>query len=205
MDCNCPESSTLMEIVAENCGVDLKQIQRLGFQRGGDAFDSAGTPTPFDILLLSAWQAKMTATDDTKIVVTPIIGGDPVIQAGEAITNGGGDNSTLNGVEEISGVNPSPFSCLFKSLSSTVEKQLKALICEKNLVVYLFLQGGRIAIVKISTTKKQGFPIQSLFVSDRNNAGYGTKDTVSMRFSFAEGWSSDLEIVKPSFNPLTDL
>jgi hypothetical protein len=138
-------------------------------------------------------------------VVTPIIGGDPIIQAGEAITNGGGDNSTLNGVEEISGVNPSPFSCVFKSLSSTVEKQLKALICEKNLVVYLFLQGGRIAIVKISSTKKQGFPIQSLFVSDRNNAGYGTKDTVSMRFSFSEGWSSDLEIVKPSFNPLTDL
>jgi len=204
MDCNCPEASTLMEIVAENCGVYLKQIQRLGFQRGGDLFDTAGTPVS-DILTLSAWQAKMNATDNTKIVVTPIIGGDPVIQAGEAITTGGGDNSTLNGVEEIEGVNPSAFSCMFKSLSATVESQLKALICEKNLVVYLFLQGGRIAVVKISTAQKTGFSIQSVFVSDRNNSGYGTKDTVSMRFSLAEGWSNNLEIVKPSFNPLTDL
>jgi hypothetical protein len=204
MDCNCPESSTLLEIVAENCGVDLKQIQRVGFQRGGDVFDTAGIPVS-DILTLSAWQAKKTATDDTKIVFTPIIGGDPVIQAGEAITNGGGDNSTLNGVEEIDGVNPSSFSCMFKSLSATVESQLKALICEKNLVVYLILQGGRIAVVKVSTAQKKGFPIQSVFVSDRNNSGFGTKDTVSMRFSLAEGWSSNLEIIKPNFNPLTDL
>lgn len=204
MDCNCPESSTLLEIVAENCGVDLKQIQRVGFQRVGDVFDTAGTPAS-DILTLSAWQAKKTATDGTKIVFTPIIGGDPVIQAGEAITSGGGDNSTLNGVEEIEGVNPSSFSCVFKSLSATVESQLKALICEKNLVVYLILQGGRIAVVKVSTTQKKGFPIQSVFVSDRSNAGYGTKDTVSMRFSLSEGWSNNLEIIKPNFNPLTDL
>jgi hypothetical protein len=33
-----------------------------------------------------------------------MIGGDAVIQAGEAITTGGGD-STLNGVEEVEGVN----------------------------------------------------------------------------------------------------
>jgi hypothetical protein len=34
-----------------------------------------------------------------------MIGGDAVIQAGEAITTRGGDNSTLNGVEEVEGVN----------------------------------------------------------------------------------------------------
>jgi hypothetical protein len=204
MDCNCPAPSALTEIIAEFCGVDLKQIQRLGFQRGGDLFDSAGT-VPSDILLLSSWQAKMTATDDTKIVLTPMIGGDAVIQAGEAITTGGGDNSTLNGVEEVEGVNPSSFTCMFKSLSSTVEKQLKALNCERNLVVYLFLQGGRIAVVKITETQKKGFDIQSVFVSDRNNAGFGTKDNVSMRFSLSEGWSDNLEIVKPSFNPFTDI
>lgn len=204
MDCNCPAPSALTEIVAENCGVDLKQIQRLGFQRVGDLFDAGATPAT-DILNLSVWQAKMTATDNTKIVVTPIIGGDPVIEAGEAITNGGGDNSTMNGVEEIEGVNPSSFSCVFKSLPSTTEKAMKKLMCEKNLVVYLFLQGGRIAVVKVSTDQKKGFPIQSVFVSDRSNAGYGSKDMVNMSFQLSEGWSDDLEIIKPNFNPLTEL
>lgn len=205
MDCNCPAPTSLTEIIAEVCGVDLKQIQRLAFQRVGDSFDTGAT-TPTDILSLSAWQSKMTATDDTKIVVTPIIGADPTIEAGEPITTGGGDNSTLNGVEEVEGVNPSSFSCMFKSLSSKVEKALKALICERNLVVYLFLQGGRMAVVQITVDAKyEGFPIQSIFVSDRNNAGFGTRDTVSLSFELSAGWSDDLVILKPNFNPITDL
>lgn len=205
MDCNCPELATLVEIVAENCGVDLKQIQRLGFQRAGDMFNGANLIEPTNILELSVWQAKLAAIDATKIVLTPMISGDAVIEAGEAITNGGGDNSTLNGAEEIQGTNPSAFSCVFRSLSSTVEKQLKALICEKNLVVYLFLQGGRIAVVKFATNVYKGFPIQSVFVSDRSNAGYGSLDTVSMRFSLPGSYSDDLVIVKPNFNPFTDI
>lgn len=204
MDCNCPPSSSLTEIVAEACGVDLSQIQRLAFQRTGYVFD-AGATTPNDILELSSWQAFLTATDDSKIVITPLIGGDPTIEAGEAITTGGGDNSTLNGVEEVEGINPSSFSCVFKSLSSTVEKQMKALICEKNLVVYLILQGGKIAVVEVSTNQKRGFDIQSVFVSDRNNAGFGTKDTVNLSFQLKAGYSDDLVVLKPNFNPLTEI
>ena len=33
------------------------------------------------------WQARRTAIDDTRIIVTPFIGGDPQIEAGEAITD----------------------------------------------------------------------------------------------------------------------
>lgn len=205
MDCNCPPQSTLADIVAEACGVDLKQIQRLAFQRKGTNFDSAGTPVS-DILELSTWQALMTATDDTKIVVTPLIGGDPTIDPGDAITVGGGDNSTLNGVEEVEGVNPSTFSAFFKSLSSATELAMKTLMCEKSLVVYLILQGGRIAVAEITAgSEYAGFGIQSLFVSDRGNQGFGTKDTVNISFSLVAGYSDNLQIVKPNFNPLTEL
>lgn len=207
MDCNCPAPTSLTTITTENCGVDLKQIQRLAFQRVGTGFDITGDTT--DIKLLADWQALMAAADDTKIVVTPLIGGDPIIEAGEAITTGGGDNSTLNGVEEVEGANPSDFSCIFKSLSSTVEKQMKALNCEKNLVVYLFLQGGRIAAKEITVDDKwDGFDVTSVFTSDRNNAGFGTKDTVNHSFALTEGWSDDLVIIDSTeldFNPLTDL
>jgi len=204
MDCNCPAPTELTEIPNVNCPVDLKQIQRLGFQRIGYTFDATATP-PTDILDLSVWQALKTASDDTKVVLTPLIGGDPVIEPGEAITSGGGDNSTLNGIEENEGTNPSAFSCVFKSLPSEAEKAIKALKCEKQLTVYLFLQGGRLAVTKIDTDKITGFNALSLFVSDRGNQGFGTKDTVSMSFSLEAGWSDNLQILKPNFNPFVDL
>lgn len=204
MDCNCPAPTELTEIPDVNCPVDLKQIQRIGFQRPGFVFDASAT-VPTDILELSTWQALKIATDDTKVVFTPLIGGDPVIEPGEAITSGGGDNSTLNGVEENEGTNPSNFSCVFKSLASETEKAMKALKCEKVVVAYLFLQGGRIAVTLIDTAKYTGFNALSLFVSDRGNQGFGTKDTVSMSFALEAGWSDNLQIIKPNFNPFVDL
>lgn len=204
MDCTCPASSALTEIPALDCGVNLNQIQRIAFQRGGNSFNTAGVP-PTDILELAAWQALQTAADNTKIIVTPLIGANPIIDAGEAITNGGGDNSTLNGVEEVVGVNPSLFSCEFKELTPEVEKALKKVICEKNLTAYLISQGGKIAVVEVSATEHKGFEVQSPFLSDRSNAGYGTLDTHAFRFSLKAGWSENLKVLTPNFNPLTEL
>lgn len=206
MDCTgCPGATSLMEIVAEFCGVDLTQIQRLGFQR-----TQATAPfTQVTVMQLSEWQDYLAATDDTKIVVTPMIDADPVITAGEAITSGGGDNSTLNGVEQVEGVNPSKFTATFKSLSPTVEKQIKAIMCEKRLTVYLFLQGGKIVTYEVTGTPNThfGLPIQSPFLSDRNNAGFATKDTFAFSMSLPAGWSENISIpFKPTgWNPLTDL
>lgn len=205
MNCTCPLPVSLTAIVAQACGVDMGQIQKMAFQR------TQATPsfTAATILLLATWQPLIAANDNTKIVVTPFIGGDPIIEAGEAITTGGGDNSTLNGVEEITGVNPSVFSTTFNSLPPSTEKQLKALMCEKALTVYFFLEGGRIVSKEITNTPANdevGLPVQSLFVSDRNNAGFGNKDTNSMRFSLLKGWSEDIAIFTPTdFNPLLDL
>lgn len=205
MDCNCPESSALTEIDLENCGVNMNQIQRIAIQR-----NTPNAFTPATIILLATWQAFSTAVDSTKIIFTPMIGGDPVIEPGEAITNGGGDNSTLNGIEEIDGTNPSKFSTMFKSLSPKVEAQLKQAMCEKNATVYFFLQGGLIAcwqndILTPLTSPCSGIPVQSLFVGDRSNAGFGSKDTNAFMFSIPSGWSEKLFIIKPSFNPFTDL
>lgn len=205
MDCTCPKPTALTDIPAFDCGVNLNQIQRLAFQRGGNLFDSGGTPAT-DILELADWQTLLAANDDTKIIVTPLIGANPIIEAGEAITNGGGDNSTLNGVEQVVGVNPSLFTCEFQELTPEIEKALKTVICEKDLTVYMFLQSGKIAAVEVTASSQyRGFGIQSPFLSDRNNAGYGTLDTHSFRFSLKAGWSEDLVVLTPNFNPLTEL
>ena len=205
MDCNCPAPTALTAIPTQNCGVNLKQIQRMAFQRLGNVFGTNALPAANSILTLADWQARVAALDSTKIVLTPLIGSNPVIEAGDAITNGGGDNSTMNGVEEVEGVNPSKFSTEFKELSPEIEKAMKTLMCEKNLMVYFFLQGGKIAAVEVDATNQKGFKAESLFISDRNNAGFATKDTHNMSFSLPAGWSENLKIYEPTFNPLTEL
>lgn len=208
MECNCPPATSLTDIPSQDCPINLKQIQRFGFQRGGNSFDNDEATTPLDITALADWQVLRTATDSTKIVVTPLISADPSITAGDAITTGGGDNSTLNGVEEVEGTNPASATATFKGLAPAIEKALKALVCEADLIVYFFLQGGRIAAKKIDETEFTGFKAQSLFVSDRNNQGFATKDTNLLTFQLAAGWSEDLEIFDASdldFNPLTQL
>ena len=198
MDCNCPDDGILEEIGSSSCPFDMKQIQRIAFaSKGKVIWDSgsgggAGNGIPAvaaQVDTLADWQARRTAVDNTKIVVTPLIGGDPAIAAGEAITEGGGDNSTLNGVEEVTGTNPSNFTATFKSLEPAQEKSLKAIGC-KTTEVYFFLEGGKIACHKYAADeRRKGFDMQAYHFSDRNNEGFGTKDKFSMRFSMPTGGS----------------
>lgn len=215
MNCNCPNDGILTEIPNDNCPFDLKQIQRLALATQGKVvWDSAtgggagdGVPQlDSQVDTKADWEALLTAVDNTKVVVTPLIGGDPIIEAGEPITEGGGDNTTLNGVEDVTGVNPSKFSCNFKSISPATEKAMKALMCN-SVEVYFFTEGGKIVCENIEGTENhKGFNVQALFVSDRNNAGYGTKDTNAFSFSLPAGWSENLVLVSPAdFNPLYDI
>ena len=209
MDCTCPAPTSLTTIPAQDCGVNLNQIQRLGFRRRGNVFGANAQPAANDILALADWQALMTASDSTKIVVTPLIASNPAIAAGDAITTGGGDNTTLNGVEEVEGVNPSVFTAEFKSLSPEIEKAMKTLMCETELEVFFFLEGGKIAARADNSVDPavdwKGFDAQALFISDRNNDGFATKDIFNISFSMPAGYSEDLVILDPTFNPLVEL
>ena len=212
--CVCPDNGILEDIPTSTCAFDMAQIQKIVFATKGKVlWDSAtgggtgnGVPQVNSQLdTLADWTARLSAVNDTKIVVTPFIGGDPIIESGDAITEGGGDNSTLDGVELVTGVNPSKFSAIFKSLEPAQEKALKKIMC-KDVEVYFLLQGGKIACVKVDgTVNHKGFPVESFFVSDRSNAGFGTQDANTISFSMASGWSEDMVMVTPAFNPLTSL
>ena len=218
MDCTCPSTGILTQIPSANCPFDLKQIQRIAFgTRGIVLWDSAtgngaadGTPLPMKDAQLDTkadWTIATTATDNSLLVITPLIGGEPKIEAGEAITEGGGDNTTLNGVELTVGTNPSKFSTKFNSLSPEQEKAIKAISCEE-VEVYFFTQDGSIIASKPDAAKEnvRGFIADSFYFSDRNNEGFGTKDFFTMSFSLRAGWSEKLVKVKAiDFNPLYDI
>ena len=201
--CNCPNPTALTEIPNADCPFDIKQIQKIVFQRGGNEFV---TDT---IKVLATWTALKTATDGTKVVVSPFVGGNPLITPGGAITEGGGDNSTLNGEETVTGSNPSLFTCDFKSMTPAQEEAIKKLICEKNLQVYCITEENKILATQEGLTaldSHKGFPISAFYLGDRDNQGFGKQDIHKMRFSLKAGWSEKIvKITATDFSPLVDL
>lgn len=205
--CKCPKNTALTTIPEQDCKVDLEQMQKFIFQRGGYLWDAAATPTPKDITKKADWLLLKAATDDTKVVVSPLVGGDPVITPGDKITNGGGDNSTLNGVEEIIGKNPSNFTGVWKSLDSSIKKAMGELMCETDLVVYPINQNNKIIAIEVAPDQYTGIPISSFFISDRGNNGFGTKDIFNVSWSMPANWDDNLVVLDPetTFRPLVDL
>lgn len=150
----------------------------------------------------------LSATDSTKIVVSPFIEA-PTAEGGAARTFGGG-NDTLGGVEEIVGREPTPFTAVVRKAPQNVIKALKALQCESwgnNLGIFLFDEHGAIGALQDpgTATTYYPIPIRALFVGDKTLGGYEAPDSNAIQWSFLPDWSDDLVRLTPEFNPLDDL
>jgi len=201
LNCSCPAPTAIGDITAQTCGENLDQIQKIIFQRSGYEFD--GTIGK-DITLLADWQTVTGAAGDTKAQITPFVY-SAAIAAGDAITNGGGDNSTLNGIAELVGANASSFTGIFKSLNAASITELVAYACENDLVAYFVTKNQKIVAKEVSTGVYTGLTIQSLFIGDKTNNGFGTKDENAISFFLPDGWSKDYAVTSPVFNPITAL
>lgn len=210
--CTCPAATALTSISKVTCAQDFGQIQKLAFQRiyssgsTRNSFVGTGTPLAPTITTLAAWQALLTAAAGTKIVVTPYVE-NPTPDGGDAITFGGG-NQTLGGIVKTIGRNPINMTFDLRQLPQSIIKEMKALMCEVELGVYLFNADGKIAAIQDATTPTTYYPIpiRNLFVGDLMLNGLETPDSNTLSFSFPPDYSDDLAVVTPTdFNPLLDL
>lgn len=201
--CNCPLGEALPDIPTVTCPENFGQIQKVVFQRlmGKTAENSITVATA---KTLGTWTALLAAKDATKMVVSPYIA-EPTVEAGEALTYGGG-NATPGGVVEVLGSNSTSFTGKFLKTPQEVIKVLKGLMCEVTggLGVYLINGNGQIAAIKDSNNYKP-IPVESLFVGDRTIGGLEAPDANVISWSFKPNWSDNLAIFKPDFNPLTQL
>lgn len=208
MICKCPAGAALPEVPAIKCSESFGQVQKVAFQRlikeggGKNSFTNEKT-----IMELASWETMLSATDSTKIVVSPYIQA-PTAEAGAARTFGGG-NETLGGVEEIIGREPTPFTGVIRKAPQEVIKALKKMQCESwgnNLGIFIFDENGTIGAIKGATNDTfYPIPIRSLFIGDKTLGGLEAPDSNAIQWTFLPNWSDDLAIVVPSFNPLTDL
>ena len=209
MICTCPAATALTTITAVTCPENFGQIQKVAFQRLTASGVKNAFTTTNPINTLASWSTFKAAADSTKIVISPYINA-PTVEAGEARTFGGG-NDTLGGIEEILGANPTSFSAVLRKMPAVTIRDLKKLMCEAdagNLGVYLFDENGMIGALQDSSvlTTYYPIPVRSLFVGDKSLGGFEAPDSNSISWSFLPNWSDYLAKVAPSdFNPLTDL
>lgn len=214
--CQCPAATAIPNVPNANCAETFGQIQKIALVRlrkaNGDrnAFvvtGSVGQGTG-SITKLASWETFLSAVDGSKIVVTPYIN-SPVDGGGDARQSSGG-NDDLGGIPEVLGGNPVTFTGSLRAIPQKIAKALKQLTCEsnaKNLGVYLFDENGNIEAIQDQETETTFYPIPiySFYVGDKLHGNYDAKDNNPISWAYKEGYSDDLVIVKPDFNPLTDL
>lgn len=207
MICTCPRGATLPGIPNVVCPETFGQIQKIAFQR---IQKSSGQKNSFtssdDIKLKASWTPLLSAADDTKIVVSPVIQA-PETEAGAPITFGGG-NDTPNGVEEIVGREATSFTGVLRKMPQNVVKAMKEMMCE-SIGIYLFDNNGAIGCLKQGESTSATYfpiPISAFFVGDKSLGGLEEPDSNAIQWSFLPNWSDNLVMVAPTdFNPLTDL
>lgn len=220
---SCPAAASLTSILQARCAEDFGQIQKVIFQRlWNDTVHNAcflGTGSSASvpsINTLSDMQALLAVTDSTKIVVSPYVE-SPTVEAGDARTSGGG-NDSLNGIETLIGTNPTTFTAQIRSQKQSTIKQMKALMGESkahNLGVYLINENGQIAGIDAnaeygaegtSGDRIAPIPVELMFVGDKAIGGFEAPDSNTLSWSFKPNWSDNFMVVKPvGYNPLTAL
>ena len=187
-----------------SCPVDFGQIQKIVFQRIFKTGTTKNSFTSEEICALASWTANFSASDGSKMVITPYVEA-PAADGGDAITYGGG-NDTVGGVTKTIGRNPVNMTFALRQVSQDIVKALKSLMCE-TLGVYLINGDGQVlALAKSPTEAHFPIPIDNLFVGDLMLNGLDTPDSNALSFSFKPNWSDDAVVATPEdFNPLTDL
>ena len=211
LDC-CPLASSLDDIPASSCPENIGQVQRYWFVRKGKVIWDTGTPAnnvPATIAsttpsAVAGWNTLSTASDDTHVVFSPLIGGDSVITAGSTITFGGGGNDTLNGETLVNGINPADGSARFDSLTGAQITAFRKLACEGNgLEVYLISQEGKIWGSKVGDLFT-GFDCTNVVLGTMSNSGFGTRDNNVMTFQLPFDYDETKHAITPTdFNALT--
>lgn len=197
ISCNCPTPTAMANVITSltPCDINFGQTQKLIFWRAGNTVSTASA------VLEATWTTLLTATGDTKAIVSPFISA-PANEGGEPIEFGSG-NEVRDGIPIILGSEPVTFSAMMYGAEQSVILLFKELMCE-TLEVILINSDGKFG-AKVVGTAMSGFPIDSLFVGDKKLGGYDAVDTNDLTWRFRPNWSDNFAIVDPTdnFNALT--
>lgn len=209
MNCGCPAGAHIADLENVACGEGLGQIQKVIIQRiysAGATKNKIALTGASSILSKTTIDGFLSASDGTKMVITPFLQ-NPESTPGEARTFGGG-NQTLNGIEIVTGINPTEFTGVMYEMPQSVIKSMKQYMCE-NIGIYYIDEYGNIGAYDFGDDTNVGpIPLQSFFVGDKKFGGFEEPDSNPISWKHPANWSDNLIIIKREdldYNPLTDL
>lgn len=205
-NCGCPIGAHIADLEIDECKESLGQLQKVFFQR---RYKTAGTLNTIDDPTKKAsWSTLLSASDGTKVTVSPYIQ-NPSTEPGASRTFGSG-NQVLGGVPIVLGREATAFTGTIYQESQKVIAQMKNYECE-DIALWLIDENGNIGCLVDDLdepTKYMPIPVRSFFVGDKSLGGYEEPDSNSISWSFLPNWSDKFYIVKREtldFNPLTDI
>jgi hypothetical protein len=202
----CPPGAAMASLLSEACGTDIGQVQKILFQRQFASSGVRNSMTVAQAALKTNWDTRLGAAGNTKVQVSPFIHA-PETEPGGPIKYGGG-NDTRDGIQIITGIDPTGFTARFLKEQFKVIKRLKQLFGEE-LGVYYIDQHGRLVCDSDNTenpTVVYPIPIREYFVGDRDFGGFGEPNSNHLEWYHAPNWSDDLTVIVPSdFDALTSL
>lgn len=221
LNCPCPTTGSLKDFTDLACKFQLSQVEKFVlFRKGKARFDDLNATTPGTMgipnppgdqqaMILADWQTFRTATDDSKMIVTPKVGSSSTFTSGDANTYGG---ETLNGATIVTSYSASSWEADFFYLSPEQAAEFQTLArCEDLEVIFLMKdktilasKGEMNANTPPAPTIK-GFDIESFQFADVALEGLNDINKHHVTIQLENGWFANAISFKPTWNPLTSL
>jgi hypothetical protein len=183
----CPIPTYLASAVTSTtgCAQDVGQIQKFIFWRRDNNTTVASAITS------TYWSTALTATGDTKAVVSPFCG-NVEVEPGDAREFGGG-NETRDGIPIIKGSEATTLMGRFYQEDQDVIETMKDWKCEK-LDVIMINENNQLIYDDRGGATVYGFPLESLNIKDLRIGGYTDADYNEFSMRLVPNWSDGLEI-----------
>lgn len=205
----CPVPTALAAAPNPSCPTTnrIPQIQKMLIRRS----TGRATLTTATALLAATVSPLLSATDDTKLLVSPWME-NFTFPVAEPLKEGGNDNSTLNGVPRLLGLPFVPFTGItMADVAASTAQAMRALASEStgvagttNLEAFFVTKDGSIVGNNPSSTVFYGFPIYNFCVTDLSSQGFNQRTLYGVTFDMAPLWSKTFTILTPTdWNALT--
>ena len=183
----CPVPTYLESAVTSTtgCAQDVGQVQKFIFWRRDNNTTVASAITS------TYWSTALTATGDSKAVVSPFCG-NVEVEPGDAREFGGG-NETKDGIPIIKGSEATILTGRFYQEDQDIIGIMKDWKCEK-LDVIMINENNQLIYDDRGGATVYGFPLESLNIKDLKIGGFTDADYNEFSMRLVPDWSDGLEI-----------
>lgn len=205
---SCPPGAQIGDVYIPSplCAFNAAQIQKFIVQRKYSTGTTRNTLTYANAALLASWTTLLTATNATKVQVSPELA-NPTLEPGDVEEYGSG-NEVPDGVPIITGEGPSAFNATFLQAHPASITSMRNWQSEDIGIWFINQHGQIICDSDNAQSPTNVYPInaRSFFVGSRSFGGHTEPDKNALRIMLPAGWDENLVLVTPSdFSALIDL